>query len=161
MDDNDEARELAELMDPGTTLMVGLHDAGNAVEFRPLTVARVEGARIEILVDGTEEWTRQLRDGSSAEVTLSDTRRNTWAHLHATTSTTTDRATIDELWSPPAAAYFDDGRDSPGITVLRLDVDRGRYWSTTTGRLGSLLSMVRATLGDPERSAGDHGDVAV
>ena len=48
MDDNDEARDLAELMDPGTTLMVGLHDAANAVEFRPLTVARVEGARIEI-----------------------------------------------------------------------------------------------------------------
>ena len=159
MDDTAADKQLADLMDPGTTLMVGTTSADGALEFRPLTVARVEGARIEILVDGTESWTSSLHDGSSAEVTLSDDRTNTWASLHATASTTTDSDVIDELWSPPAAAYFDDGRESDGSTVLRLDVDRGRYWSTTTGRLGSIVSMLRAAFGDAERS-GEHGDVA-
>jgi general stress protein 26 len=159
MNDNSPDKTLADLMDPGTTLMVGTPGDHGDLEFRPLTVARITGAQIEILLDGTEAWTSTLASGR-ATVTLSDDRTNSWASLSATTSTTTDGATIDALWSPPAAAYFDDGRDSPGITVLRLHVDHGRYWSTTTGRLGSLISMVKARLGDPEQS-GQHGNVAV
>jgi len=65
---------------------------------------------------------------------------------------------IDELWNPFAAAYFDNGRDSPGIAVLRVIGERGTYWSTPSGRIGSLISMVKARFGDPEQS-GEHGDV--
>jgi hypothetical protein len=36
--------------------------------------------------------------------------------------------------------------------------ERGSYWSTPSGRIGSLISMVKAQLGDPEQS-GEHGDV--
>ena len=32
------------------------------------------------------------------------------------------------------------------------------YWSTPSGRLGSLISIVKAKFGNPENS-GKHGDV--
>ena len=73
-------------------------------------------------------------------------------------STTTDLALIDELWNPFAGAYFDQGRDTPGIAVMRIDADQGRYSTTPSGRVGSLISMVKAKLGGAEQS-GEHGDV--
>ena len=69
-------------------------------------------------------------------------------------------ALIDELWNPAAEAFFDEGRDSPGIAVLGMTGSSGRYWSSPSGRLGSVIAMIKAKLGDPEES-GEHGDVAL
>src|SRR6476646_8744449 len=108
-------KPLDELLEPGSTLMVGTSEA-NGTEFRPLTVARVRGARVEILLDTSESWASSVRDGDAVVVTMSDNRKNTWLWFRGTATTLTDPALIDELWSPMAAAYFDNGRDTPGIT---------------------------------------------
>ena len=41
---------------------------------------------------------------------------------------------------------------------MRIDADHGRYWTTPSGRVGNLISMVKAKLGGAEQS-GEHGDV--
>ena len=156
MDLDDAARPLDELMEPGATLMVGT--GGAELEFRPMTVARVRGDTIEMLLDSNEQWVRSLSDGDVAHVTMSDNRGNTWVSLLGVASVSSDPDLIDELWNPAAAAYFDDGRDSPGIAVLRITGERGTYWSTPSGRIGSLISIIKARFGDPEQS-GEHGDV--
>lgn len=156
MDHDDAPKPLDELMKGGSTLMVGT--GGAELEFRPMTVARVAGDTIEMLLDSDEEWVAALQDGDVAYVTMSDNRNNTWVSLSGTVSLSSDPALIDELWNPAAGAYFDDGRDTPGIAVLRVTGERGAYWSSPSGRLGSLISMVKAQFGDPEQTDA-HGDV--
>lgn len=160
MNSNASDTTLDELLEPGSTLMVGTRSANGDLEFRPLTVARVNGSRIEILLDSNEAWVRAFGEGDQTYVTMSDTRRNTWVSLRGRGSTTTDPGLIDELWNPFAGAYFDEGRATPGIAVMIVDGEDGRYWSTPSGRLGSLLSMVKAKLGSSEDS-GDHGDITL
>ncbi|MCU1360172.1 MAG: uncharacterized protein JWN99_1461 [Ilumatobacteraceae bacterium] len=158
MNNDDPSKPLDELLQPGSTLMVGTEMAGGEVEFRPLTVGRINGDRIEILMDTTAPWTESLKDGDRAYVTFSDTRSNTWLSLVGALSTTKNPAVIDELWNPFASAYFDDGRDTPGIAVLYIDGTKGSYWEAPSGRIGSIISMLKAKFGDPEKS-GEHGDV--
>ena len=150
MDRDDEAKRLDELMKPGSTLMVGT--GGADLSFRPMTVARVGGDTIEMLLDSNEHWARSLSEGDVAHVTMSDNRTNTWVSLRGVLSVSSDPGLIDELWSPAAGSYFDDGRESPGIAVLRIAGDRGTYWSSPSGRIGSLISLVKARFGDPEQS---------
>ena len=135
--------------------MVGTSLHGD-LEFRPLTVARIDGDRIRILLDTNEAWAKAISPDDPVQVTLSDNRKNHWAWIKGTIALSTDQALIDELWSPFAAAYFDDGRDTPGIAVLTVTVDDGRYWTTASGRIGSLISAIRAKLGRPDQ-AGEHG----
>ena len=160
MSTDDAPKALADLVHPGTTLMVGFESAGSALEFRPLTVARVAGARVEILLDTSEPWAKALHEGDLAHVTVSDTRENTWVSLRGRTSMTTAPNVIDELWTPFAEAYFDDGRNTPGITVMRIDATDGHYWTTTSGRIGSIISMLKAKFGDAEES-GESGAIAL
>ena len=158
MNDNDPARPLDELLKPGSTLMVGTKNFRGDLEFRPLTVAAVNGARIEILLDTNEEWVRSFADGDEVFVTMSDTRENVWLSMRGRGAATTDASRIDELWNPFASAYFDNGRETPGIAVMMIDGEDGRYWTTPAGRIGSLISMVKAKLGNPDNS-GQHGDI--
>jgi hypothetical protein len=44
--------------------------------------------------------------------------------------------------------------------VLTVEVESGRYWTSPSGRIGSVVSFVKAKLGDPEQS-GEHGALAV
>ena len=158
MKHDDAPQALDELLEPGSTLMVAVASGHDQLEFRPLTVAKIDGGRLDILLDTTEEWAKSIGDGRLAYVTVSDTKTNTWLSMTGTTSTTTDTAAIDELWNALASAYFEQGRDTPGITVLRIQGSEGRYWSSPSGRIGSLISLVKAKFGTSEQS-GEHGAV--
>jgi general stress protein 26 len=157
---SDATKPLDELLEPGSTLMVGTKSTSGELDFRPLTVARVRGPQVQILIDTTADWAGQLAQGDRAWVTMSDTRSNTWLSMDGRTSISHDPALIDELWNTFADAYFDNGRESPGIGVLEIDADRGTYWTSPSGRIGSVVSFVRAKLGSGEDS-GEHGELAV
>ena len=91
---------------------------------------------------------------------MSDTRKNTWLSLDGRSPPRPTPPPSTNCGSPFADAYFDDGRETPGITVLRIEGDAGAYWSTPSGRIGSLISMVKAKLGDPADS-GQSGTIAL
>lgn len=86
---------------------------------------------------------------------LSDNHSNDWADLQGIGTVSRNAALIDELWNPFASAYFDDGWDSPGIAAFRLKIVSGRYWSSPSGRIDSLVSLVSAAIGKSS-SGGDH-----
>jgi|GEM_PF-5939746 len=159
MNQPDPDKPLTDLLDTGTTLMVGT-GSGTEMEFRPLSVAGLRGDVIEILIDSRAPWAQALSDGDQVHVTLSDDRENNWMWLRGTATTTSDPSAIDAIWNSYADAYFDEGRQTPGIAVLRIDGDEGRYWSSPAGRIGTLISMVKAKVGDSD-DANQHGDVAL
>jgi len=158
MDNNSDPKDLSELVEPGSTLMVTFPNSDHA-DARPLTAGRISGDRVEMLVDGRRPWAA-VTPGTRVHATLSDNRSNVWATMSGSASISTDPQLIDELWNPAASAYFDDGRDSDGLAVLQISVEEGRYWSSPSGRIGSLISMAKAALGDGE-DGGEHGAIDV
>lgn len=154
----DAPKDLASLFSGGDTVMVATRD-GQFVDARPLTVADADSHTIEMLVDADTEWAAAIVDGDRVLVTKSDNRANTWVTITGNLTVSKDPARIDRLWSPPAEAFFDEGRDTPGVAVLAVSVVDGAYWTSPSGRIGSLISMVRAAVGDSDDS-GEHGEVS-
>ncbi|MEO6570373.1 MAG: pyridoxamine 5'-phosphate oxidase family protein [Ilumatobacteraceae bacterium] len=153
----DAPKDLASLFSGGDTVMVATRQ-GTFVDARPLTVAGVRAPTIEMLVDAATEWAAAVADGDQVLLSKSDNRSNTWVTVTGTLAISSEPAEIDRLWSPPAEAFFDEGRATPGIAVLAVEVVEGSYWTSPSGRLGSLISMVRAAVGDSDDS-GEHGTV--
>lgn len=91
---------------------------------------------------------------------LSKERNNVYVSLTGRVEMTRDSNRIDELWNQFAEAYFDGGRECADILVVTVDHSSGTYWTGPSGRIGSLISFVRAALGDAS-NAGDHGEVAL
>lgn len=152
-----QSRSLGELLSPGDTSMVAtMHDG--RMSSRPLTVSRIDDDAIDILIDRTAEWARPLTASFATHVTVTDSRKNEWVSMNGTGAISDDRGLIDELWNPFAGAFFEDGQDTPGVAVLRITVTDGEYWSTPSGRLGSLFTMLKAKVGRAER-VGERGTV--
>lgn len=152
-----------------------LHDAISGLRFamvttteplstRPLTLAEESEETLRFLVSSEADWVPALSaastiaSGSEAQVSLSDPKGNTYVALHGTAHVSSDRNTIQRLWSPGADVYFD-GVDDPTIAVLEIEVESGEYWDGPSGVIGQSIALFRAALSDDPSKSGEHGKV--
>jgi len=57
-----------------------------------------------------------------------------------------DRATIEEKWTRIANAWFEEGKDDPKVSVIRVTPDETYYWDTKAGKLVSFVTFAAAAL---------------
>lgn len=66
-----------------------------------------------------------------------------FASIRGTLSIDDDRATIDRLWSPVIAEWYEHGKDDPKLALLRLDVEDAKVWlSDISGFLKPALNRL-------------------
>jgi general stress protein 26 len=49
-------------------------------------------------------------------------------HVQGRAALINDRTTLEEHWVPELEYWFEDGIDTPGIILIRVDADRIHYW---------------------------------
>lgn len=75
-----------------------------------------------------------------------------YASIRGSLALSQDRAMIDKLWNPQAAAWFENGKDDPRLRLLRLDAEEAEIWLDGS----SFVAGVKSLLGiDPKA---DHKD---
>jgi general stress protein 26 len=66
-----------------------------------------------------------------------------------------DKAHVEEIWTPIAKTWFEEGKDDPDATVIKVQPTDAYYWDTKDGKMLSLLKIAAgAIIG---KSAGDGG----
>ena len=72
-----------------------------------------------------------------------------------------DRAKIEELWSPMAKAWFEEGKDAPDVTLIKVAPEEVYYWDTKDGKLVSLLKIAASALTGLQSDGGVEGNIRV
>ncbi len=91
--------------------------------------------------------------GKHGIMTFVDKGHSIWASAEGQLVRHDDPATIDRLWNPYTAAWFEDGRDDPKLRLIRFDAHEAQLWEDGS----SLVAGVKAMLGvDPKEDARDH-----
>ncbi len=156
---SDSAKTLKDALDGMMFAMVGTEDRsgpGPVWKSRPLTTANATDDTLQFLVSAETDWVEALETGGSpTTVTYSDPGKNTYVALQGKATTTDDKKLIDELWSAPNGAWFD-GKDDPNIRVLQVRVDNGEFWDSAGGKVGGLITVLKAAAGG---DGGDRGPV--
>jgi general stress protein 26 len=57
-----------------------------------------------------------------------------------------DKTTIEDKWSPMAKAWFEDGKDDPHVSIIRVEPSETYYWDTKAGKLVSLFTFVASAI---------------
>lgn len=72
-----------------------------------------------------------------------------------------DKEKIDELWNPIAKAYFEEGKDDPDITVIKVTPSNVYYWDDKNGRVVSLIKTAAAMVTGNSNDGGVEGMLIV
>jgi general stress protein 26 len=134
------------------TVMLGL-DGVEDGHTRPMT-AQFENDRSPIwfFTANDHDLVKKLRSGSRAIATFASKGHNLFATIHGGLRVDNDRATIDRLWNPYVAAWYDGGKTDPKLVLLRFDVERAEIWLDEH----SLVAGVKMLLGvDPKKEYKD------
>ena len=131
------------------TMMLGLDGAEDG-HARPMTAQfEQEGGPIWFFTASDNALVETLGGaGKRAIASFASKGHDLFATVHGTVRVDTDRAVIDRLWNPFAAAWYEGGKDDPKLRLLRLDPDKAEIWLDGS----SLVAGVKALLGvDPKR----------
>ena len=86
-------------------------------------------------------------------MTFVDKGHSIWASAEGQLAQSNDRATIDRLWNPYTAAWFEDGKDDPKLRLIRFDAREAQLWEDGS----SLVAGFKALIGsDPKEDYRDH-----
>ena len=125
--------------------LVGLEDGHT----RPMT-AQVEHDRGPIWFFTARDNTivQNLGGGVRAIATFASKGHDLFASVQGQLVMDNDRAVIDRLWNSFIAAWYEQGKDDPKLTLLRLDPERAEIWLNGN----SLVAGIRILLGrDPKQ----------
>ncbi|HEU0098795.1 MAG TPA: pyridoxamine 5'-phosphate oxidase family protein [Allosphingosinicella sp.] len=93
-----------------------------------------------------------MAQGNRAIATFAAKGHDLFATVHGSLRVDKDRAAIDRLWNPFAAAWYEEGKDDPKLVLLRLDAERAEIWLDGS----SFVAGVKALLGvDPKKDYRD------
>jgi general stress protein 26 len=139
-------------LESGRTVMLALVDVEDA-HARPMT-AQVENGRgpIWFFTAKDTEIVRGLGASHRAVATFASKGHDLFATVHGTLSLDRDKGTIDRLWSPFVAAWFEGGKHDPKLALLRLDAERAEIWLDDSSFLAGIKMLLGA---DPKEEYRD------
>ena len=111
-------------------IMLGVEGARDGAT-QPMTANFEEQDReaglLWIFTANDHDLTRAMGQSDRAIAAYSAKGHDLFASLRGTLRIVNDRATIDRLWNPVVAEWYD-GKDDPKMALIRFDVDDAKIW---------------------------------
>jgi len=86
-----------------------------------------------------------LQDGR-VQFLSSNTGDSAYFSLSGYAEIVNDREKAEELWSPMAKIWFQEGIDDPNLSLIRFRPNMGYYWDTKTNRMIEFLKMAASVV---------------
>ena len=136
------------------TMMLGLVGVDDG-HIRPMT-AQLDGdggrGPIWFFTAKDTAIVEALRGSSRAVAAFASKGNDLFASVHGHLRVDNDRAMIDRLWNRFVAAWFENGKDDPRLTLLRFDPERAEIWADAS----SIVAGIKMLLGvDPKEEYRD------
>jgi general stress protein 26 len=133
------------------TVMLGLDGVENG-HARPMTAQfETERGPIWFFTAKDTAIVQGLDTNHRAIATFASKGHDLFATLHGTLNLDNDRTTIDRLWNPFVAAWFEGGKDDPKLALLRLDAEQAEIWLDESSFLAGIKMLLGADPKDDYR----------
>lgn len=129
---------------------------------RPMGVQHVEfDGNLWFFAYESSDKVAQVRTHPQVNVAFSDEGSNTWVSVSGTAEVVHDRAKAEELWNPFLTAWFPDGLDTEGLTLIKVHADSAEYWDAPNSKALMLFGTVKAAITGKPPTTGENESVAL
>lgn len=95
---------------------------------------------------------QNLKRNGRAIATFASKGHDLFATVHGQLSIDNDPDTIDRLWNPFVAAWYEGGKDDPELVLLRFDAEKAEIWLNAN----SIFAGIKMLFGsDPKKDYKD------
>ena len=143
------------------TIMLALDRPGAGGKAQPMTAIVEDDTRGPVWIFSTSDvdLVKAMKGQEAAVAHFASKGHDLFAALRGTLSLQNDPATVERLWNPFIAAWYEGGKTDPKLRLLRLDLDHAHVWLNEN----SLFAGLNMLLGnDPKKEYADKSaDIAL
>ena len=151
-DTNEIAEKFWKSLKSDRTAMLWVEGTPGSCPMTVLVDPDTEQSPLWIFTSNETDLVRSLPGSKKAALAFSSKGHDLFGSVDGEISISYDRATIDKLWNPFVAAWFEGGKDDPKLTLLRFDGTAAKVWIDGS----SLLAGAKILLGvDPKKDYQD------
>jgi general stress protein 26 len=143
----DDIAKLDELIKDIEIAMMTTLDEHGHLHARPMATQRepFEG-ELWFFTDSNSPKVHQIQHDNRVNIAYSAPEKNRYVSVAGTATLITDKSVIETMWKPILKAWFPDGPETPGIALLKIDVESAEYWDSPSSTIVKLAGLVKATV---------------
>lgn len=146
--------QLSHLIEDMTVGMLTSLDGSGALVSRPMSP-------LEMTQDGTIWFFTDLKSGkvghlNPANLSFSNESKGTYVSISGYAEIQTNRARIEELWTPFARPWFPEGPDSVNIGLLQFIPQAAEYWDAPHSKMVRMFAMITSVVANKPVGLGEH-----
>lgn len=161
MSEKDPAQHVAELVERAEFGMLTTMTADGRHVSRPMALQRTDfDGDLWFFAYQDSDKVAQISLHPEVNVSFANAKQSEWTSVSGTAAVVHDRAKAEELWSPPLKAWFEDGLETPGLTLIKVHAESAEYWESPSSKVVRLLGMATAAVtGDKDKFPGTNETV--
>lgn len=129
---------------------------------RPMSVQKVcDQGNFWFLSSSESDKNEEIKIDDRVQLFFVNTSDYEFLSVYGKASITRDKQKIEELWTDIAKAWFEDGKEDPRVTVIKVTPEEGFYWDTKNGKLVSMIKILASAVTGKTLEEGVEGTIAV
>ena len=129
---------------------------------RPMAVREVDDeGNLWFISSASSHKNAEIKEDENVQLIFSKPSSTQFLSLYGKARIFRDQEKIKDLWTPIANAWFEEGKNDPDITVLKVSPSEAYYWDTPNGKMITLLKIATAAVTGKTMDTGEQGKMDI
>ena len=89
---------------------------------------------------------RHIQTDPRVQLFFSHPGSSEFLSVYGSASISTDKALIEKYWNPVVKAWFQEGKDDPEITLIKVAPEEAYYWDTKNSKMVSMIKILTSVV---------------
>jgi general stress protein 26 len=160
--DKEAIAKLKELAEGIGTCMFCTELGNTPFNTRPMSLREVdEVGDLWFLSSASSHKNEEIKQDDKVQLIFAKNSSAHYLSVYGEADIYRDKDKMDEIWSPLAKAWFEEGKNDPDATIIRVRPLETYYWDTVDGKIFSLIKIATSAITGKEMDGGREGNLSV
>lgn len=160
--DEGAIEKIKELVDDIRTCMFCTEVENLPFKTRPMATLEVDDeGNLWFMSSRESNKNDEIKSDDQVQLIYAKGGDNEFLSLSGKADIITDQDRIDELWTTYAKAWFQEGKEDPDITIIKVIPSEAYYWDTVHGKVVSLLKIAASIVSGKTMDDGIEGKITL
>jgi len=137
--------------------MMSTIDNDGSIRSRPMQTQQTKAdGQIWFFTGHESDKTHELKNDAHVNLSYASPDDNLYVSVSGKATLSTDKAKIEELWTPAMKAWFPEGKNDPNIGLIKITIDKAEYWDSPSSTMVQLYGMAKAALTGERPNIGEN-----
>jgi general stress protein 26 len=129
---------------------------------RPMSAIKVcDQGNIWFFSEKNSDKNKAIEADKNVQLFFSHPAKSSYLVVNGEASIILDRAKIEELWVSAAKIWFNEGKEDPNISIIKVTPTSAYYWDTDGNRMINIMKMVASVITRNNLVNGNEGTITV